>query len=759
MKSRFDLAAELGKAITLHQNGQLPQAKIVYKKIIRHVPTQAVALHMLGVLYSQAGDFDKAIDLMRKSIKHGPGHPDYLFNLARAYHDRERLDEAIATFLEYLASVPEDVEALHWLGRVWHDKKDWGQAIFYYRLALEKAPGRVDFLNSLGRTHHEQGDFARAAGCYEQALKLQPNDFIVLNNLGETFLKTKRLDEAIACFRQVLSVRPGDAKASNNLGMVLVEEGSLAEAAECFKMAVTSQPGFAEAHYNLGLVLLEQKNYAAAADSFRQALASKSKYPEAHYHLGVVLGKQTRFDEAVSCFRQALSLNPEYAEAHFNLGRALLEKKSYAGAAASFRQALAFKPEDGEVYYNLGFALCEQKKFEEAIDNLQKALSFKPEYSDVYVCLARIYIIQGNFNKALVCCEKGLAANPDHAGCLMLLASLGAGATEKGIIAQQEKSFSEMSADDEEKTTLAFALGKLHADLGDYDKSFFYIAEGNRLKRESYAYSIEEDELLFALIKKVFDESYVKSHAVGGSSDRTPIFILGMPRSGTSLVEQILASHPDVYGAGEIDDISQVVWQLTGGHALPEIFEKIPRSGGDFYSRLATEYLRRLRKHSATAKFITDKHTHNFLFIGAILMALPNARIVHCVREPLDNCLSIYKNLFGDTHKYAFDQQELGQYYLLYLDLMRHWHALFPGKIYDIKYEKMIADQEGETRKLLEHCGLAWDDQCLSFYKTARDVTTLSWTQVRRPIYTDSIQLWQRYRQHLEPLRAILSAA
>jgi tetratricopeptide (TPR) repeat protein len=498
--------------------------------------------------------------------------------------------------------------------------------------------------------------------------------------------------------------------------------------------------------------------FTEAAGCFWKALSVNPEYAEAHYNLGLVIGAQKMFADAASCFRHALSVNPEYAEAHYNLGLVLAEQKMFAEAAGSFQQALSCKPEYSEAYCGLGYALYMQKMFNEAIDSLQMGLSIKPDFPQVYVLLGRIYLIQGDLNKALASCEKALAIEPDYLGGLLLMTCFQKGSMVNDIVLRQEKAFAKKDLENEQKSPLAFALGNAHADNDDYDKAFFYLSEGNRLKRESYEYSIEEDEHLFGLIKKVYSKHYISEHSNEGCTDETPIFILGMPRSGTSLVEQILASHPNVFGAGELEDFEQVAVELIGGHSLTELFEKIPQSGGDFYQLLATEYLQRLRSHSTSVKFITDKYPHNFLHIGAICLALPSAKIVHCVREPMDNCFSIYKNLFGGENKYTYDLRELGQYYRLYLDLMKYWHDLFPGRIYDIKYEDLIADQEAETRKLLHHCGLSWEEQCLSFYKTARNVSTLSWTQVRKPIYNSSIKLWEKYRKHLEPLRATIFA-
>jgi tetratricopeptide (TPR) repeat protein len=549
-KSALNLSEELGKAIKLHQNGNLPQAKSLYKKIIRHSPNHPDALHMLGILYTQTGKLDTAVDLMRKSIKNAPGRPDYLFNLARAYHDLGNLGGAIATYQEYLRLVPDDPEALHWLGRIWHDKKAYEQAIIYYRQALAKSPERVDFLNSLGLTYHAQGDFEQAVVCYEQALKYQSNDFVVLTNLG-----------------------------------------------------------------------LVQK-------------------------------EQGRLEEAKVSVRKALSVKDDHVESHF-------------------------------------------------------LLSSLHKYS----------------------------GNEDH-------------------INEMKSLFSQQNINDEQKMYLAFGLGKAYEDSGVYEKAFHYFKEGNKLKRKTYNYSKEGAEVEFKLIKRTFSKAFVQNNAKLGNPDNTPIFVLGMPRSGTSLVEQILASHLNVYGAGELNYLRQIISQLTKANSVNQICENIPKSSEELITRLGLDYVSEIRKLSAEAKFITDKMPHNFLWIGAIILALPNAKIISCLRDPLDNCLSIYKNhLFAEVHKYAYDLRELGHYYLLFQDLMRYWHEVFPGKIYDISYEKLVLDQEAETRKLLAHCDLSWDDACLSFHKTPRIVATASAVQVRKPIYKNSVQLWKRYEKQLQSLR------
>ncbi|MCK4838214.1 MAG: sulfotransferase, partial [Desulfobulbaceae bacterium] len=556
---------------------------------------------------------------------------------------------------------------------------------------------------------------------------------------------------------EYLRLVPDDPEALHWMGRVLQDKKDLGQAIVYYRRALEKSPERVDSLNSLGLAYREQGDFEQSVVCCEQALKYQPNDFVVLNNMGETFKKLLKFDKAISCFKQALSARPGYYMALNNLGIVLKEEGKLEEAAENFKKALSAKPDYPEAHYNLGLVLQKQGMFEDAAYYLQLALSFKPEYPDVYALLGRIDLVKGDFNNAKANCQKALSINPQNLLALILMLTMQKGADDKDHLSKMENLLLKEDLKNEHKIELAFALGKAYEDLGDYDKSFSYTSEGNKLMRGSYEYSIQEDKQLFNLIKKVYHKSHVLKHTSEGNADNSPIFILGMPRSGTSLVEQILASHPDVYGAGELEDFQQVALKLTGGKSRVEIFEKISQSGDDFYAKLAVEYLQRLRKHSSTAKFITDKLPHNFQFVGSILLALPKAKIVHCVREPMDNCFSMYKNAFGGVHNYAYDLQELGQYYLLYMGLMRHWHDIFSDRIYDIKYEDLVADQEGETRKLLKYCSLSWHDQCLSFYKTSRNVSTLSWTQVRKPIYKDSIQLWEKYREHLEPLRSILS--
>ncbi len=319
-----------------------------------------------------------------------------------------------------------------------------------------------------------------------------------------------------------------------------------------------------------------------------------------------------------------------------------------------------------------------------------------------------------------------------------------------------EEAWATPDLSDEQRMQLAFGLGKSFDDLRRYEKAFRFFSAGNDIKRGTYNFSVEHAENNFGMIKKLFTIDMFADHRLAGASDETPIFILGMPRSGTSLVEQILASHPKVHGGGELDYLKNVVFHLNKSYK--GIFtDVINQARINQFSNAGTKYIKMIRAHSNFARFITDKMPENFRFIGIIKLMLPNAKIIHCRRNPMDTCLSIFKNLFtGDGLLYTNNLRELGQYYKLYGDLMSYWHSVLPGFIYDIQYEDVVANQEKQSRALLEHCGLEWDDACVEFHKTNQPVQTLSSAQVRRPIYNDSVQAWKRYEKWLTPLLDII---
>ena len=322
-----------------------------------------------------------------------------------------------------------------------------------------------------------------------------------------------------------------------------------------------------------------------------------------------------------------------------------------------------------------------------------------------------------------------------------------------------ESLYSQKGLPRESSIELAFALGKAYEDLGNYDKSMEYVIKAASLKRSSFDYSVSESKEQFDKIRTIFSRDFFSRHTGTGSPEQTPIFILGMPRSGTSLVEQILASHADVFGAGEINDLRMVFESITGPddkEPLRKFPDVLTGLDDQAFTNLGNQYLARIRKYSSDAKFITNKMPHNFLHIGFIRLILPNARIIHCTRDPMDSCLSIYKTHLVKGHRYSYDLSELGQYYRMYLELMDYWQDTLPGFIYDQNYEELVKSPKEQVQNLLRHCALPWDDDCLNFHQTRRRIGTASSAQVNRPIYHSSVNLWERYEKHLQPLKTAI---
>ena len=607
----------------------------------------------------------------------------------------------------------QEALALHQAGRL-------PEAEALYRQILLAEPDRPDALHYLGMLAHQVGRSEVAVELISKALKNKPDYVNAYNNLGIVLHDLGKLDEAVVSFRRALSLKPDYAEVHYNLGNGLKDLGRLDEAVASYRLALSLKPGYAEPYNNLGVIFHDLGKLDQAVNSFRQALRLKPDYTEAHYNLGNTFKDLGRLNEAVTSFRQVLSLKPDYADAYNNLGSILKDQGRLDEAVASFSQALTVKPDDAAMHYNLGVVFRELGKFDDAIACYKNALSLKSDYAAAFKDLASL-VRYTEVDEEVRAMENLY--------------------NEKGAIP------------DADRIALGFALGKVFEDLEDFDKSFAFILEANRLKRESYDYSLQNDQDILKRIKKTFSPGYFASHLGCGHHDRTPIFIVGMPRSGTTLVEQILASHPLVFGAGELAILTDLTLRICPGGGAAEFPECVGDLDEETFDKMGLDYIGKIRKYSCDAQYITDKMPYNFLHVGLIRSILPDAKVVHCMRNPMDTCFSLFKNYFKEQHGFAYDMVELGRYYKLYQDLMAHWEKVLPGFMYTLRYEEMVSDQEKHTRNLLDFCGLPWDDACLAFHKTERRVETASLAQVRQPLYKGSVELWKRYEKQLEPLR------
>ncbi|PRC94363.1 tetratricopeptide repeat-containing sulfotransferase family protein [Solimicrobium silvestre] len=503
------------------------------------------------------------------------------------------------------------------------------------------------------------------------------------------------------------------------------------------------------------VVLFTQRRYAEAETTAIALIARFPKHGFAWKALGTVHRRQGRKDEAVAALKNAAELMPEDAEAHNNLGNALREQGRSIDAETLYRHALELRPTYVEAHYNLGCVLKDQKRVEEAETQYRRALELNPDYVPAHNNLGNVLKEQGRLEEACASLETAITIKPNFIESHYSLSSLKTYHENDPHQDMLEALLGEVKAMPvEARIRYWFALGKMREDVGLYDASFAAYQEANRLQHALLPFDETADEAAHKRMMDVFSKEFLAQRARPIDIGKAPIFIVGMPRSGTSLLEQILSSYPGVFGAGELSDMSEVITAALPDAAFERFPDVVPDFSADDFKRLGEHYSERVARLAPTATHITDKMPANYYYVGMIYLMFPNAKIIHAMREPMDSCFSCYSRLFNMKNlAFSYDQGTLGRSYVRYIKLMRHWHEVLPpGTILDLRYEDMVADTEGQARRLLDYIGLPWNDQCLAFHENKRRVKTASAAQVRKPIYKTSLARWKRYEGHLGEL-------
>lgn len=498
----------------------------------------------------------------------------------------------------------------------------------------------------------------------------------------------------------------------------------------------------------IGACYKEIGNLEGAVKVFKNAVLLEPSYAEAYFNLGAALQALGQNDEAIESYQRAISIRPNYPDAHNNLGNILLEIGYLDAAIESLEWAIAYKHDFAQAYNNLGNAFNNYGETEKAIKNYQKAISYKSGYEKAYFNLALVYKDLGDKKNFIKNIEKALKLNPDWGHAHYHLSRVKKYTKNDPQIDQLKLALKSEKINSIDLIGLNFALSKVYEDLEDYQKQFQFLNEANRLRKKELNYSIEKDQKLFSRIKETFDCLPVELNISKPSKNSIkPIFILGMPRSGTSLVHQILDSHKDVRGLGELNNLNKFVVPMlkSFNKEVNDCFSE------DQLLSLRKEYFGALPISGIDEKNIVDKMPINFRYIGFILSSFPDAKVIHMTRDSMATCWSIYKYEFRGN-AYSFNLDDIAAYYKLYSDLMDFWHRLFPGKIYDVCYEDLTSNQEEETKKILEYCELNWDIDCLNFHKNKTAVKTTSSMQVRKKMYQGSSDAWKKYEAYLGPL-------
>lgn len=682
-------------ASQLQHEGQLARAEEIINRILQLNPTHAHALHLLGIIAHQVGKIPLAIQLIEKALSHDATVAVFHSNLGEMHRQRQNLEESIAC----------------------------------NQRAVQLDPHSAVALSNLGVAYYDAKQYAQAEACHQQALALNPQQGNSLNNMGSLHKERKNLEEARRYYQAAIASSPTYADPLNNLGAIMVTEQQFDQAIELLKRAITLTPAFADAHCNLGFAYRGLDKNDMALPHFQHALQLRPHYAEAYIGLSKIHSAKNEFEAAERCAKQAIEIDPSKAEFYQCLAEIYSEQGATTQALTYFDQALSMDPESGNAQMSKGNFLMELGEVDTAEALLSRATS---AHSSSTQLAAHCSLIQ-------------LRTIKPNDQSMQALLSIAANNIEK--LAPNQREY------------LHFSLGKGYEDIGEWSAAFEQFTRGCQLKRSRIHYSSDEQAQFTQRITKHFTKDTIERLRRSANFSALPIFVLGMPRSGTTLIEQILASHPQVHGAGELNNLSiithRTVENATGTHSYPENMIYLTPTE---CRAMADEYLACLQSHAPSATRITDKMPGNFVAIGFIHALFPHAKIIHVERNPIDTCLSCYTKLFRNGQFFSYDLAELGHFYIHYQRIMAHWRHVLPSNAWlDVRYENVISDLEFEARQLIAYCELEWDPICLDFHTMKRQVRTASLTQVRKPIYTSSVERWRRLEHELAPLINVLN--
>ena len=725
----FDLA------LTHMQQGNHRVAEIVFLDILKSIPDHYESHYYLSLARYHMGNLKAAIESIKTALTSDEPEAEWWCNYGIMLNESKEFKNAIKAYNKAI-KIDKTYPNAYWnkSHTLWLDGQyEEAEKAARQGIAIdEKCPEA--WLN-LGTAVVKLGKLEEAASAWEKALELRPEFAFAWNNLGNVLRDMGRLEESEEKCRKALELNPSYVQAMNNLGNAVLDLGRIEEAESLYRKAISGQPDYAEAHNNLSICLINQHKYEESILHARYAISFRPDYADAMINLSLALRSIGQVDEAAKVIQKATLLRPDSAECHVDLADVLFMQDRYGDAEVELQKAKKLKPDSPRVYMKLSNVLERGNKIEEALEAIDMALEKSPEMPEAYLRKGNIYHISNNPEKAREFFSKAIEMRPNMIGALISLAefyqSLGdldasrqevekakAIAPNFPALYHTLSKTKKFTADDPdfakmieiEKTVerfgldqaaiLNFALFSAYENIGDYKKAFEHLKKGNDYKRRIVPYERERQTDNFELLKNTYTPELLKAYEGKGYKSDIPVFIVGMPRSGTTLTEQIISSHPDVFGAGELTELGILDTEL--GPLTPENAEKKGRWYVDHVKK---------RDTSGKAKRITDKMPGNFASIGKIVSILPNAKIIHTRRNPIDTCLSCYKQNFARGQYWSYNLEELAAYYNSYLNLMAYWRSVLGDRFIEIDYEETVDNLEDQARMLIDYVGLPWNDR------------------------------------------------
>lgn len=766
----FKLTEALQKGIEAHKAGNAQEADRYYTAILKAQPKHSDANHNMGILAVGLGKVEAALPFFKTALEANSKITQYWLSYIDALIKLNRFDDARAVFHqaknkgkkgdgfdqlgEQLKVSDEDNPTdnkseqdpseyqLEYLVKL-YNKGQLQQMLTDASLLISQFPKSITLSFMMGAAYQGLGNLGLAVEFYQKVISIKPDHVDAYNNMGTALKIQGKLEEAIEAFKKALVLKPDFAEVYINMGNALKEQGNLDDAIKAYIKAFSIKSNSAEAYGNMGIALIAQGKLEEAIEALNKALSIKPDYADAHYNIGIALQATGKLEEAVEAYKKALMVKPDYAEVYCNMGVALKEQGRLGEAIEFYRKALLIKPDYAEAHNNIGNALQDQGKLEKAVESYKKALLLKPDYAEAYSNMGAALADYGKLDKAIEVFNKALSISPHYSEAHRSLSIINKYNIDDPHFAQVKNMFQDKTLNKEARCNLCFALAKMYEDVGDLDQAFSHLSEGNALRKQLLNYSIRHDENLFLHLKDTQPELQKNSLELEKNLKVfTPILIVGMLRSGTTLIEQIVSSHTEVNGAGELEYAAHHGMNLATGKKVPSKENLI---------EFREMYLSELTKLSSGKLFVTDKMPQNFRLVPLLCAALPEAKIIHVQRDPRATCWSNFKHYFtSKSHGYSYNLVDTAKYYGLYLDLMQFWDQRYGNRIYNLDYDKLTEDQEQETRRLVEYLELNWEDACLSPHKNKRSVRTASQQQVREKVYRGSSEAWRDYEQYLD---------
>jgi len=621
-------------------------------------------------------------------------------------------------------------------------------------LGLKRHPGDGNFLVLAAKASIAMRSFAVAEKRIEEAIRLFPDFAGAYETYGDLMLVQGRAGAALDAFETAMRLDPTNVRAHDKIDRTkeLIGNGDTRPGPDAGpeRMPFEKRIRIAKEYEKNG-------DPQSAEAIYREILGKDPDHVEAARLLAGIAAQNKRYRDAEVFLKKAIAVAPDYTRAWVDLVGVQRELDKFDDAIASAQEVIRLAPDNAESYVVYASAIGMAGDHDEAIRAYTRALEIAPERPGAICGMAHHQKTIGQQDAAIASYRRAIAVKPDHAEAYWSLANLKTFRFEDAEVEAMEQLLEREDLPDESRAQLNNALGLEYEGRKDYARAFGHFGQCNAARRRNETYDPMDTESTYDRVIEMFTPEFIEKNAGVPDADVTPILVVGLPRSGSTLIEQILASHSSVDGTHELGDLSRAVQSAWRGRRRRTRFpDALADFGPGQWRRIGESYLERTERYRHGAPYFIDKNPNNFIYAGLLKLALPNAKIIDARRHPLDSCLGSYKQLFASGQPFTYDMTELAEYYLQYRRLMDHWHRVLPGFVLEVQYEQVVADLETEVRRMLDFCSLPFEDACLRFHETERAVKTASSEQVRRPIYSSSVNLWRNYEPHLDELVHIL---